>query len=372
MNILIAPNAFKECAGQIEIASLINSNFETDAFRSTVIPLSDGGDGFLEVCKQRFHLTEQVYEIPAPFDGAKIACKVGWKKDKSKIFIESADILGLKIVPINKRNPILLDSKGLGVLLKTIMTQESSLNNIVIGIGGTATNDLGLGAASIFGLKLLDDDGKYLPIIPRNYELVKDLIWEQPRIVSKIEIITDVENPLLGENGAARSFARQKGASEKDIEIMESGFENIIKILRKKKLGAITNILNGAGGGLAAGMQIFFNAIIKPASDFIFEDLGINNLSYNPDIIITGEGAFDSQTLMKKASGILIEKFRNSGARIFIICGISDPEIENKLPANVKIFPIIKYFKDEKESKKNYKMGIKMACNEIKRIIGHN
>src|SRR5690606_15135730 len=220
-------------------------------------------------------------------------------------------ILGLKIVPINKRNPILLDSKGLGVLLKTIMTQESSLNNIVIGIGGTATNDLGLGAASIFGLKLLDDDGKYLPIIPRNYELVKDLIWEQPRIVSKIEIITDVENPLLGENGAARSFARQKGASEKDIEIMESGFENIIKIL------------NGAGGGLAAGMQIFFNAIIKPASDFIFEDLGINNLSYNPDIIITGEGAFDSQTLMKKASGILIEKFRNSGARIFIICGIS-------------------------------------------------
>ncbi len=369
--ILIAPNSFKECVDSIEVSNMIEKSLRKEfashgefEFQLIKKPITDGGDGFLNVCKKIFGLIILKYKITSPYNDSKIVCPIGYCSDKKRIFIESAKVLGISLIPKEKRIPTSLSSKGIGELLKRISDDVKDngvkVDEIIIGIGGTGTNDLGLGALEAFGLKLIDKNEEALKVIPQNFLSARKIIWKKPDLPFSLKTILDVDNPLLGDKGAARVFARQKGASDEDIDLLEKGFRNILQLLDWNEDNK--KFLSGAGGGLAAGLSLFLDAEYIPAQDFILKNLKISP-EEKYDCVITGEGSFDSQSLLNKGAMIIVKAFKNSGIPIYILSGKKTGTLS--LGCNVQIVELSKYFHSEEESIKNIDIGISLACKEI-------
>ncbi len=245
---------------------------------------------------------------------------------------------------------------------------KRKIKKLVIGIGGTGINDLGLGLFSKFGLKILDRHGKELDIIPSNFFKVEKIVWEKVILPFNIEIITDVNNELLGKKGATKVFGKQKGLTPEGIKIVEKGFQKIIRTLKADGVPNPTKQLSGAGGGLAAGLQIFFNSKIVQSKDFILKDLGISKIK-NIGLVITGEGSFDKQSLMEKATGNLVKYFSKINVPVIVCCGIFDKHLNKLLPKSVKVIELRKYFQSENESINNFRKGILLASKEIQSKI---
>ncbi|MGE5681884.1 MAG: glycerate kinase, partial [Bacillota bacterium] len=302
LRILIAPNSFKECADSVTISGYIESDLRRllrekykTSFTPIVRPISDGGDGFLEVCREIFNLKILQYKISSPWDETPVNCQVGYSKDRGIIFIESANVLGMKIIPKERRNPLLLSSKGMGELLLQLKEDkakgELSFGKVVVGIGGTGISDFGIGMCSVLGLKLFSSSSEELVPIAQNFSETSKIVWQKPELPYEIEVILDVDNPLLGDNGACRVFSRQKGATDAQVELLESGISKLVNLLREEFPDNNNKPLYGAGGGLAAAFSYLLDAESKFARDFIRKDLSINK-NLKADLVITGEGTF--------------------------------------------------------------------------------
>lgn len=368
--LLIAPNSFKEVADSDKVADLFNKYLTKDASLSVnKLPISDGGDGFLNVCKSAFNLEILKYKITTPYDESAFDCEVGYDKKRKRIYIESARILGLKVIPQEKRNPLKLSSKGVGDLFLKIV-DDISLNKIfvdevIIGVGGTGTNDLGLGVCSCFGLELFDIFGKKDRIIPEYFYRIRDITWNNPQMPFKVAVVIDVENPLLGAKGAARTFGPQKGADRGEVEVMELGFTKIVNILKNKRLEHSFNDLSGAGGGLAAGLHMFFNASYIKADEFIRKQLKLEENIKDVDIIVTGEGHFDEQSLNGKGAGIVLKLGSEFNKEIILCCGKIERKVREKLEDNVNVIELISFFESEADSICNFEKGIELASRKI-------
>ncbi|MEJ2615703.1 MAG: glycerate kinase [Ignavibacteriaceae bacterium] len=375
MKLLLAPNAYKESSDSVFAAGLFKKYLTDNRFDIIEKPISDGGDSFLNICKENFNLKLLTYKITNCYDDELIQIQIGYDTQHLNLYVESADILGLKVIPENKRNPGEINSKGLGDLLKIIKEEVDknrlNVDNVFIGIGGTGTNDLGLGACSRFGLKLFDND-KELEIKPINYYRVNRIEWNEQNIPFKIVPVVDVKNELLGEHGATLTFGKQKGANDEQLKIIEKGFNNIIDILKQKNMVDSTDKLSGAGGGLAAGLKIFFNSEVKYAKDFILKELGIDKIKNDIDFVITGEGVFDNQSLMEKGTGIIIDEFKDTAKVIFLVCGEINEKVKESLNESVYCIELRKYFSSKEESIRNFKKGIELACNEIRNVLNNN
>jgi glycerate kinase len=275
--------------------------------------------------------------------------------------------LGLQKIPVSQRHPLNLSSVGLGELLNKIKLRytKENLNRIVIGVGGTGTIDMGIGVLSSLGLKLFDKYGKELTPIPQNFGSTVKIEYPKEIFPFEIELIIDVNNPLLGENGGIRIYGSQKGATENDLKIIEDGIANILNFLKKDKLIDDQTFLSGSGGGIPVGLSIFLKTISKSSKDFILNDL--NLIEYNDiDYLITCEGKFDSQSFFNKGTGILLNHFKNI-EKIFICCGIIDENCD--FPINVYPIQFVDFFKNIEESRTNIKKGIELACRIIQQII---
>lgn len=374
--VLIAPNSFKECADSVEITEFIKASLfrllpaeiksEIDFWLK---PISDGGDGFLEVCQRNFGVEFLHFEISNPFNGDKFFCPVGYFQESKTLYIESAEVLGLKIIPEEFRKPMTLSSRGMGDLLLQILDSVNDgimdVEKVIIGIGGTGTNDLGMGMMEVFGLELFDAKDNKLEVLPKNFSFVEKIIVPEVSLPFKIELIVDVENPLLGIDGASLLFAEQKGATDEEAMEMEKGFTHILNQLEVDD--AAQADLYGAGGGIAAAMKLFFNAEEKFADKFIKEDLKVHVEVSDVDLVITGEGKLDSQTFLNKGAFIVVNEFAQKKIPIIFLCGSSDgnlPEIEN-----LKVIEISEYFDSIEESIQKIDQGIEIACRKISKEI---
>jgi glycerate kinase len=370
MNILLAPNSFKECADSLTVSSLFHQYLSPN-YNTIVKPISDGGDGFLNVCRSYFDLELIEYEISTPYDESIMKCFAGLDRINKILFVESADILGLKVIPGEKRHPLLLSSKGLGDLMLSVKNhiekKKYDVNKLIIGVGGTGTMDMGLGACSRFGMKLFDMFGKQMEIIPGNFHKTGNITWTKPSLPFELDVIVDVNNPLTGEDGAARIFGKQKGSTGGEIEVIELGFNKVINILQNKGLLNFASILSGAGGGIPAGLKMFFGCSTKKAESFIKNDLGISKLSGNIDAVITGEGSFDNQSLSGKGAGIILDIFKNKKIPVFLCCGKVDGSIE--FSSNIHPIELGKYFNNSTEAIERFEESIKYACDEINKSL---
>jgi len=370
--ILISPNSFKECADSVTIAELIRDNFSNLKDTELIVkPISDGGDGFLEVCRFYFGGEIRQYLISTPYDESKFECPVLYCELRKEVYIESAEALGLKIVPLIFRNPLKLTSRGLGELLlqirDDIQNEMIKVTKVFIGIGGTSTIDMGIGMIAQLGLKLIDSNGDDLNVIPKNYQKVKAIDFSPLNFSFEIISVADVSIPLLGPNGGIRVFGKQKNANEEIISELEQSFDYLLNLFENNGLTFSFNNLSGAGGGVPSALQIFYKTKLIQSSDFISEDLGINkNFDSKPvDYIITGEGAYDRQSSFGKGASVLIHKFSSKVKQIFLVCGKIDLESMESLPKNVIPIIMSDYFENDSESILHYKKGIEIACKEI-------
>lgn len=374
MKILIAPNSFKEAADSDKVAELLKSYLEKNSsYEFKTSPVSDGGDGFLNVCKSMFNLRIINYEITTPYDESTFNCETGYDEKNKRMFIESAKVLGLKVIPKEKRHPLNLSSKGLGDILIKIRDDVNNGNldvkDIYIGIGGTGTNDLGLGVCSRFGLELMDIYGKTDKVIPQYFYRIKDLKWEKPDLPFHLTVVVDVTNPLMGTKGATKTFGAQKGADKGELRVIELGFNKIINLLKNKELRKSFDNLSGAGGGLAAGLYLLFDADKITAKEFIGDFMNLEMQIDNSDVVITGEGHFDEQTLDGKGAGIILDLALQKNKKVILCCGKIEDSAKKQLNKDVETIELISFFSSTEESIQNFEKGIELAAEKILTMI---
>lgn len=369
MNILIAPNSFKECADSIEISEILSKSLSTHSdFRVVQKPLSDGGDGFLSVLKNIFNTSEFDINVEDNFNHPQ-NYKLIIDKNAETGYLESASIIGLKCFDEKNRKPLILNSAVLGKVIKQISIEvqqaKYKIKTLIIGIGGTATIDFGIGACTQLGLNLFDGKEKELIPFPKNFYQIEKLKLDKIETPFNIKCIVDVDTELIGEPGAIEIYGEQKGATQKDLIIIKTGIEKILNLISADKNFALPKKINGAGGGLAAGLNIFLDAEIIRAEDFIIntllKDFDLNEI----DAVVTGEGSFDFQSFEGKGAGIILKLFSQKNIPIFLINGSTNLSSYIKLPDKVQIINLVDFFDSKELSIKNYRAGLNKAAQIV-------
>jgi len=336
MKIVIAPDSFKGSLTSIQATQAIASAFEKTSrdFEITKIPVSDGGEGFVEAIQ--FSTPGEIIEtlVSGPLPGQKVKAKFLIKDDTA--IIEMASASGLTLVPKNKRNPGITTTYGVGELIKKAI--ELGAKEIIIGVGGSATNDGGMGMASALGYKFLDGKGKKLKQGGINLLKLKKIDDSEvdDRIKKvKFKVAVDVLNPLCGPEGASFTYAMQKGAKKKDLPKLDNALKNLSKVVKEKYNIDIENLPGaGAAGGLAGGLVAFCNAEIVRGIDLFLDMISFDEKIKNANLIITGEGKIDSQVKYGKALKGIVERANKQNIPVIAIAGKIEgepPELANSL-----------------------------------------
>lgn len=374
MKIVIAPNSFKESLSSVQIAKIFSEEFEKLKCEKIILPLSDGGDGFIDVIDFIESGECRSYSFQNEFAGLISENRILINDNSKELFIESANVIGLHKLPVNLRKPMHLNSYALGNLIKEILQaknkfQIAEFSKVIIGVGGTATIDFGLGAAEALGVIFIDKYGKRVKPVPENFLQIDDFILPDfsDKLFKQIQIkcVVDVETPLLGFNSAIDLYGPQKGASSNELQKIKEGIEHIAEIMLRKNLVNDIAELNGAGGGLASGLKIFFNAEIVPSNKFITENLFSRFDLSEIDYLITGEGKFDVQSFEGKATGNLIKNFSDKVKKIFLVCGKIEENVKSLLQENVICLQLLDYYRNENEAIEKVNEGLKVIAQKI-------
>ena len=327
MKILVAVNEFKGSLTSREIAELIsklaNKRYKNIEIEPEVI--ADGGDGFLDI----FNDFSKKEVLVTNAMGEKIKASYLVDYDNKKAVIEVAEIIGLK--KVSEKNPYLASTYGLGEVIKSLL--QENIRDFIIGLGGSATNDCGIGMLSALGYKFFDKNNNEcihginaLSKINR----IDDSYLNENLKNAKFTLVSDVENILCGQEGATYVFSKQKGLKEENFQIVDDYVNKFTRIVYNKYNTNYSNILgSGAAGGLAYGFLTFTNSEIKKGSDFMIEYLKIEEKIKEVEIVITGEGKLDLQSFMGKAPieiARLAKKYKKSV--IFLAGTILDKEID--------------------------------------------
>lgn len=334
MKIVIAPDSFKETLSAFEVASAIESSFQNVFPEAEIIkiPIADGGEGTVEAMVRATDGSFEFSEVEGPM-GNITSAKWGMLGNSKTAVIEIAEACGLHLVQANKRNPMTASSFGLGQLV--VAALDKGAKKIIIGLGGSATNDGGYGFLRAIGVQFLDSEGNELNGHFETLNSLSDINFNHidTRIKNtSIEIACDVDNPLLGEKGASKVFAAQKGASNKMIEELESIMTNYYEII-SSQLGSQLNDRPGFGaaGGLGFGISALINSELKSGINIVLEALNFNQYLLDADLVITGEGRIDSQSERGKAPIGVIKYANQLNCKVIVIAGsVDDPKTFNK------------------------------------------
>lgn len=304
MKIVISPQAFKGSLSAMEVAVAMSEGALKVFPNANVVicPVADGGDGTLETLVDISGGKIHKCSVHNPI-GELISAEWGAMGDDSTAVIEMARSSGLALLTLDQLDPLNASTYGLGELIKNAL--DNGFRNFIIGIGGSATTDAGAGMAQALGIKLLDRNG--LPINPGGIHLKDlyeiDMSSIDKRILdSSFQIACDVTNPLTGPEGASEVYGPQKGATPEMIKDLDEALVNFNQIVVKTINKNISDFPgSGAAGGLGAGMIVFTNAKLKPGIDIILDAIELKEKISDADLVITGEGGMDFQTVYDKA-----------------------------------------------------------------------
>lgn len=307
MKILFAPDSFKGSASAKHITKLLEEVTQRHFPECEMIsvPVGDGGEGTVEAVLDVLRGHYVSVNVTGPL-GKSVQARYGVFGEESAI-IEMAQASGLPLIPVEKLDPMQATSYGTGELLMHAI--QSGCRNIYLLIGGSATNDGGMGAASALGIRFLDNREKEVPANGSGLIQVKSI--DVSGLCSKladvhITIMSDVTNILLGPYGATYVYGKQKGATEQIQEKLEQGMENYIKIVEDTCKKELRNILGiGAAGGIAVPLLAFANVSVRSGIETVLELLGFEEMLQGVDLVVTGEGRLDGQSSCGKVlSGI--------------------------------------------------------------------
>ena len=334
MHILIAPNAFKNSLSATGTAEAISEGLLQSGLPCTVqlFPIGDGGDGTasLIVKNQNGFFKQVLAKDPL---GRNIKTSIGFIDEGKTAVIEMADISGLKLLHLQELDVLHASSFGTGELIRLALNQGAC--KIILGIGGSATVDGGSGALQALGVDFLDRSGKELMGLPENLvHLDKiDSSGIDKRIFNtELVLLCDVNNRLLGKNGAAAVFGPQKGASEKDTVILEKALKRFRKV-SFQQTGQDMNTLyhGGAAGGISAGLKVFLNAKLTQGIDYFLDLTGFDEALEKTDLLITAEGSIDIQTLEGKGPFGVAKRAKKKNIPVIGLAGMIPQEPDLKL-----------------------------------------
>ncbi len=303
MRILIISDSFKENLSSTEVAKAIKKGIVNVLPKAYIkeIPFSDGGEGALTVL-QKYSAGRIVKCKTVNALGESIQADYFLFKEKKTAWIELSQASGLDLIQKEKRDPLIASTYGTGILIKNAL--ERGCNEIILGIGGSATTDGGAGIFEALGGLLIDKNGNNLEkggvSLKKLYKIIP------PKISRKItwKVACDVTNPILGKNGAVNVYSPQKGASEEDIVILNESLTNFVKIIEKNFKRKISSLVGGgAAGGTAAGLHGFFGATLDSGFFILSNLIGLEKEIKDFDLIFTAEGKIDHQSIKGKLTG---------------------------------------------------------------------
>ena len=366
MKVVIAPDSFKESLPANQVAEAIKRGFERvipDA-KYLLLPVGDGGEGTVDAIKNSLGLEGKVVLVTGPF-GDKVQMPY-FEKGKLALF-EVADLVGLDKIPFEKRNPLEIQTKGIGQLILHLINQGKK--DIYIGVGGTASIDGGIGIASGIGYQFYDENGIELLACGQSLFEIRKISKERVIQIASdvhIKILADVTNPLCGARGSTYTFGKQKGLNLNEFKVVDKAIRDFYKKIDQNVLvleGA------GAGGGIAAGLCVFAGAEIVSGIQTCLKLIKYDEVVADADLVIVGEGRLDSQSLAGKAP-IGVAKRTPKGVPVIAICGSLAEDLPSLPFENIiAAFSILEKSEPLEDSLKNAATYLEHTAASIAQIL---
>jgi glycerate kinase len=324
MRIVIAPDSFKGCLTSPEVCRAIEAGVRAalpDA-ETVLVPVADGGDGTVRTLVEGTGGELLAATVTGPL-GEPVLAEYGVLGDGATAVIEMATASGLTLVPPALRNPLHTTTRGTGELIAAAV--DRGCRRLIVGVGGSATNDGGMGMAQALGVRFLDADGAEAPGTGEGLDPVAriDASGLDPRLAEcTIRVACDVDNPLTGPRGAARVYGPQKGATPETVERLDAGLARLADVVaRDVGVSAADQPGAGAAGGLGFGLVAFCGAALEPGVRIVLEAVDLESKLAGAEVVFTGEGRIDFQTAFGKAPAGVAELARKHGCAVLALGG---------------------------------------------------
>lgn len=345
MKIIIAPDSFKESLSSLSVARQIEAGFR-EIFPDAEIlklPVADGGEGTVEALVAATGGEIRKMCVSSPL-GTPVEAFYGVCGNGRTAVIEMAAASGLALVPTDRRNPLLTSSFGTGQLIRRAL--DDGLGHLIIGIGGSATNDAGAGMLRALGVRLLDGQGEDLAAgggaLSRLATI--DVSGLDPRLRDcQIEVACDVDNPLTGERGASAVYGLQKGATPAMVSELDANLTLFARIV-ERDLGRSMDTVPGAGaaGGMGGALLAFLGARLRPGVEIVLDAIDLKTRVRDADLVITGEGRIDGQSVYGKTPVGVARIAGQQGVPVIALAGGLGPDAEDVLACGIQaLFSVV-------------------------------
>lgn len=324
MKIVVVCDSFKESLSSLAVAEEIEAGFRAvfPALECISLPVADGGEGTVDALVQATAGQFLHHDVTGPM-GERVRARYGVLGDGRTAVIEMAAAAGLDLVPRAARDPRIATTFGLGQLI--LHALDGGCRRFILGLGGSATNDGGAGMAQALGVRFLDENGQELPRGGAALQALAriDASALDTRLAESVfEIACDVDNPLTGEHGASAVFGPQKGATPDMVALLDTALVRFGQALETHGgVSIMTAPGAGAAGGLGAGASVFLGATLRPGVDIVLDALALDTALVGADLVITGEGRLDSQTVRGKTPVGVARLARQHGVPVIALAG---------------------------------------------------
>ena len=371
---LLAPDSFKEsmtaeqaCAAMQRgiVKALPDAQF-------IYVPMADGGEGTVDALVAARNGRKVELDVSGPFIQQKVQGYFGLIENDQTAVIEMALANGIHLIESSQRNPLLTSTLGTGEIIKAAL--ELSVSKIIIGLGGSVTNDAGAGMAQALGAKFLDENGQAVQVGGGQLAQIQsiDLSQLDPRLKStEIVIASDVNNPLCGENGASHVFAPQKGATSEMVEVLDQNLSHFADLVAQH-IGQDFQDIAGAGaaGGLGFGLMAFAGAKIRSGVEIVIEETGLSEKIDQADYVFTGEGGIDFQTKFGKTPFGVAQVAKLFNKPVIAFAGYVGKGIEELYDEGfTAIFGIVDGACDLQTALKNGEKNLERCCVNVVKVL---
>ena len=330
MKIVLAPDSFKGTLSSMEIIDHLERAARAcfDPVEIVKVPIADGGEGTVDALVKATNGEYRPVEVMGPLQDQLVMAKYGIINGRTAD-MEMSEASGLTLLK-SERDPLKTTTYGTGQMIKAAL--DEGIRDIIIGIGGSATNDGGIGACQALGIRFLDGEGREVGFGGQELSRIKEILVEDldDRIKeSTITVICDVNNPLVGPNGATAIYGPQKGVTDASFPILEAGMENYQALIKEATGLDMAQIPgSGAAGGLGAALVAFLGGTLKPGIQAILDYVDFDNLIRDADLVVTGEGSMDGQSVYGKVPVGVAQRCKPFNIPVVAVVGGMGPGAE--------------------------------------------
>ena len=324
MKVVIAPQSFKGSISALDAAKAMEEGVRRvlPDVETVLVPVADGGDGTLETLVEATNGEIRSATVTGPI-GKPVKAEWGALGDGETAMIEMARTSGLALLSLDERDPLRATTYGLGEVIREAL--DAGFRSFIVGIGGSATNDAGAGMAQALGVCLLDEAGNDLPpggAALADLHRIDTSGLDERAVEAQFSVACDVSNPLTGPEGASAVYGPQKGATPQIVTQLDVALKNFAGVV-ERDIGTSINDVPGSGaaGGLGGGMMAFLDGSLRAGVDIVLDQVGLDEKLEGADLVITGEGQLDFQTVYNKAPIGVAWRARERGIPVVAISG---------------------------------------------------